>query len=72
MEPERRISRKHGRQTGTARCDRCPGRGVCLSIHLVQKTSPHFQQWYCDAMKNVTVHPQHIENICILQCNSIL
>lgn len=46
MEPKWRISRKHGRQTGTARCDRSPGRGVCLSIHRVQKTSPHFQQWY--------------------------
>lgn len=37
IEPECRISRKHGRQTGTARCERCPGREVCLSIQRVQK-----------------------------------
>jgi hypothetical protein len=26
----------------------------------VQKTSPHFQQWYCDAMNNLKVHDHSI------------
>jgi hypothetical protein len=26
----------------------------------VQKTSPHFQQWYCDAINNLKVHAHSI------------